>query len=114
MSGILYHGSSIYTNILIPKTAYDWGYEEGCMNAVYATSNKNQALSFALGSVPDSNGEVERLMDIAYGDKMIFWKGRPNLDGIGYLYILEGKDFIYTRGTQWVCKNNVIPLEIIK
>lgn len=74
----LYHGSSVYCETLIPHIAYDWGYEEGCKNAVYATSNKSIALSFALGIQADSNGETERIMDPEYGDKMVFWKGTPN------------------------------------
>lgn len=37
---ILYHGSTSKYEVLIPHQAYDTGYEEGCQNAVYATTEK--------------------------------------------------------------------------
>lgn len=47
---ILYHGSTSKYDVLIPHQAYDTGYEEGCQNAVYATSEKAMAIGFALGA----------------------------------------------------------------
>lgn len=85
----LYHGSSGYYKTLIPRQAYDTGFEEGCKNAVYATTNRNMALAFALGAIPDQNGEIERVMLPEFGDRMIFEKGTPNYGGKGYLYVLD-------------------------
>lgn len=111
---VLYHGSSIYVDELIPQQAFDWGYEEGCKHAVYATSNKNQVLAFALGSIPDNEGNVERIMEPKYGDQMVFWKGTPNYHGVGYLYILSAERFIHAGGSQWISKQIIKPLEIVK
>jgi len=52
----LFHGSSKLFDVLLPSQAYDWGYSEGCHDAVYATSNRDIALAFALGVVPDETG----------------------------------------------------------
>lgn len=89
----LYHGSSIKTDILTPHQSVDMGFEEGCQNAVYATSNKNMALAFALGAKPDKNGEVERVMMPELGDIMVFEKGTPDYGAKGYLYILDKSKF---------------------
>jgi len=35
-------------DVILPSQAYDWGYAEGRRNAVYATSNRDIALAFAL------------------------------------------------------------------
>lgn len=110
----LYHGSSIRCDILLPHQAVDSGFEEGCQNAVYATSDKNMALAFALGARPNKNGEIERVMLPEYGDRMIFEKGTPNYGGKGYLYILDKARFKHALGTQWVCSEAVKPVEIIE
>lgn len=108
----LYHGSSGYFDKLIPQQAYDIGFEEGCKKAVYATSNKNMALAFALGSVPNKNGEIERVMMPEFGDIMVFEKGTPNYGGKGYLYVLDKKKFQHAMGSQWVCFEEIEPIEI--
>lgn len=111
---VLYHGSSNYFDVLIPHQAYDIGFEAGCKNAVYATSNKNMALAFALGAIPNQAGEIERVMMPEFGDIMVFQKGTPNYGGKGYLYVLDKKDFQHAMGTQWVCFHNVKPIEIVE
>ena len=108
----LYHGSSGYFDKLIPQQAYDIGFEEGCKKAVYATSNRNMALAFALGSVPNKNGEIERVMMPEFGDIMVFEKGTPNYGGKGYLYVLDKKKFQHAMGSQWVCFEEIEPIEI--
>ena len=108
----LYHGSSGYFDKLIPQQAYDIGFEEGCKKAVYATSNKNMALAFALGAVPNKNGEIERVMMPEFGDIMVFEKGTPNYGGKGYLYVLDKKKFQHAIGSQWVCFEEIEPIEI--
>lgn len=108
----LYHGSSGYFEKLIPQQANDIGFEEGCKKAVYATSNKNMALAFALGAVPNKNGEIERLMMPEFGDIMVFEKGTPNYGGKGYLYVLDKKGFQHAMGSQWVCFEEIEPIEI--
>ncbi len=109
---VLYHGSSDYYDVLIPQQAFDIGYKEGCQNAVYATSNRNMALAFALGAIPNKDGEVERIMMPEFGDLMIFKKGMPKYGGKGYLYILDKNEFEYAMGTQWVCLHEIRPIEI--
>lgn len=111
---ILYHGSPNKYDVLIPHQAYDIGFEEGCQNAVYATTSKTMAICFALGAVEDENGEIEREMMPEYGDKMVFKKGHPNYAGKGYLYVIDGAQFRHAMGTQWVCFEEVKPLEIIE
>ena len=108
----LYHGSSGYYHVLVPHQAYDTGFQEGCKNAVYATSNKNMALAFALGAIPNKDGEIERVMLPEYGDVMVFEKGTPNYGGKGYLYVLDKSKFQHALGTQWVCFEDIVPLEI--
>lgn len=111
---ILYHGSPKRYDVLIPHQAYDTGFQEGCQNAVYATTNKAMAICFALGAVEDENGEVEREMMPEYGDKMVFKKGHPNYGGEGYLYVIDSDRFQYAMGSQWVCFEEVKPLEVIE
>ena len=111
---LLYHGSTKKFDTLIPHQAFDVGFEEGCQNAVYATTSKAMAICFALGAVPDENGEIEREMMPEYGEKMVFKKGHPNYGGKRYLYVIDGADFVHAMGTQWVCFNAVKPLEVIE
>ena len=68
---LLYHGSTAKYDTLIPHQAYDTGFEEGCQNAVYATTSEAMAICFALGAVPDENGEIEREMLPEYGEKIM-------------------------------------------
>lgn len=110
----LYHGSDKKVSVLVPHQAKDECFEKGCQYAVYATSNKNMALAFALGGIPNNNGELVREMMPEYGDIMQFIKGYPNKGGKGYLYVLDKKDFKYEYGTQWVCYRAVTPLKVIE
>lgn len=111
---VLYHGSSVKVDKLIPHQAFDIGFVEGCKNAVYATSNRNMALAFALGGIPNEKQELEREMMPEFGDIMVFRKGTPNFDGLGYVYILDKNDFIPIRGSQWVCFHDVVPIKVIE
>ena len=111
---ILYHGSPNRYNVLIPHQAYDIGFEEGCQNAVYATTSKAMAICFALGAVADENGEIEREMMPEHGNKMVFRKGHPNYGGKGYLYVIDSDQFQHAMGTQWVCFEEVMPLEVVE
>lgn len=110
----LYHGSPTYHQTLIPHRAYDTGFEAGCQNAVYATTSKAMAICFALGAISDANGEVEREMMPEHGNKIIFKKGTPNYGGKGYIYTLDASSFIHAMGTQWVCFEEVKPIEILE
>ena len=117
MERILWHGSPVRTDRLIPKQAYDTGFREGCRLAVYATSMRNMAICFALGCVynePAAGKEAKRTMMPEYGDKMVFEGCHPNYGGKGYLYKLDGSRFVHSMGTQWVCFEEVTPLEIIE
>lgn len=111
---VVYHGSSKLVSSLIPHQAWDIGFEAGCQNAVYATTNMNMAIAFALGGIPDENNELEREMMPEQGDIMTFKKGTPNYGGVGYVYVLNKADFIYAMGSQWVSDHEVFPIEIIK
>ena len=111
---LLYHGSPNKFEVLIPHQAYDSGFVAGCQKAVYATTNKTMAIGFALGAVADENGEVEREMMPEYGEKMVFKKGHPNYGGKGYLYVIESENFQHAMGSQWVCFEEVHPIEIIE
>ena len=110
----LYHGSPGLYKILLPNQGDDWGYAEGRHYGVYATSNRDIAIAFALGAKPDEQGKIERIMDPKYGEKikMIFHRGHPNFGGKGYVYKLLNEGFVYTMGTQWVNPNPVKPVEI--
>jgi len=110
----LYHGSSQLVNPLKPFQAYDFGFEEGNQYAVYASSEIDIALAFALGAVLDAEGKCDRVMDPKYGfpTKMIFFSGHPNYGGKGYLYKLNSDGFVFAGGTQWVNPNPVIPIEV--
>jgi hypothetical protein len=115
-SRFLYHGSSKRVNILLPKKASDWKFEAGRHFGVYATSNRDVALAFALGGIPDETGTCHRV--IREKDrktlKMVFVRGHPNFGGKGYLYKLSSKGFRYVGGDQWVCENPVNPIKIIE
>ena len=75
MKEYLYHGSPYKLNKLIPNQAHDVGFIEGCQLAVYATSNPNMAICFALGCVPDGE-QPERLMMPEYGKGICILSGK--------------------------------------
>lgn len=113
MQNILWHGSPVKVDKLIPNQAVDVGFEEGCKLAVYATSNRNMAICFALGCVADEK-DATRTMMPEFGDKMVFEGCHPNYGGKGYLYKLDGTGFEHAIGSQWICTEEVIPLEVIE
>ena len=110
----LYHGSSKRVNILMPQLADDWRFEAGRHFGVYATSNRDLALAFALGCVPDETGTCHRI--IREKDrkpfKMTFVRGHPKFGSKGYLYKLSSRGFHHVGGDQWVCENPVKPIKI--
>ena len=109
----LYHGSPLKLDKLIPNQAVDIGFKEGCQYAIYATSNRNMAICFALGCI-EENEHAERIMMPEYGDKMLFKNCHPNYGKKGYLYLLDKDKFIHAMGTQWVCYEEIVPEEIIE
>ena len=108
----LYHGSPYKIDVLKPSQAVDVCYDKGCQFAVYATSNKDMAICFALGCVEENEG-AERIMMPEYGNKMVFRNCHPNFGGKGYVYVVDRSQFEYAYGTQWVSFSPVIPEEII-
>jgi len=117
MENILWHGSPVKVDRLIPNQACDIGYKEGCRFAVYATSSRNMAICFAMGCVendPGSGKKASRTMMPEYGEKMVFEGCHPNYGAKGYLYKLDASDFVHAMGTQWTCFKEVTPLEIIE
>jgi hypothetical protein len=110
----LYFGDSKRRVMLLPSQKYCRSEKQGSQDAIYAYSNRNIALAYALGAVPDENGRLDRIMDYKYGGEvaMLFLKGHPAFGGKGYVYKLAVKGFIFTGGTQWVNFSPVTPLEI--
>lgn len=100
----------------MPHQADDWKYEPGRHFGVYATSNRNVALAFALGGVPDETGTCSRVIREKDRSplKMVFVRGHPNFGGKGYLYKLSSKGFRHVGGDQWVCDHPVKPIEVIE
>lgn len=111
---ILYHGSSEFVDILLPNKAEDWLNDSGSQYGVFATSNRNIALCFALGAKTDEDGNISRfiLLDDESKEQIVFVLGHPNFGGKGYLYTLSSEGFEYVGGSQWVCKNPVKPNNI--
>ncbi len=110
---VLFHGSPYKLDEIIPNQAYDSQFEEGCQLAIYATSNIDMAICFALGCVADGEN-AERIMMPEYGNKMHFINCHPNYGGKGYIYVLEKGKFTYAYGSQWVCYETLIPQQVIE
>ncbi len=110
----LYHGSDERVDVLVPHQADDALNEAGSQYGVFATSNRDVALAFALGAVPDEAGCVTRVVRSLNPVKMIFIQGRPNLGGKGYLYTVSSEGFEQVDELQWVCRESVKPLEVLE
>ncbi len=110
----LYHGSDERVDVLVPHQAEDSLNEAGSQYGVFATSNRDVALAFALGAVPDEAGRVTRVIRSLNPVKMIFIQGRPNLGGRGYLYKMSSEGFEQVDELQWVCRESVKPLEVLE
>ena len=110
----LYHGSSSRFDILMPNQASDFLNKSGNQYGVFATSNRDVALAFALGTVPDATGGVMRVILSLDPVKMIYVHGYPDLGGKGYLYTLSSEKFERVDNLQWVCREPVKPLEILE
>jgi len=110
----LYHGGSEKVDVLMPHQADDWRCEQGCHFGVYATSNRDVALAFVLGGVPDETGTCSRVIREQDRNplRMVFVRGHPNFGGKGYLYKLSSEGFRHVGGDQWVCERPVTPVEI--
>jgi hypothetical protein len=113
----LYHGSSRRAALLTPHQADDWRFEIGRRLGVYATSERDVALAFALGGVADETGTCHREMR-RKGERarveMVFVRGHPNYGGKGYLYKLSSKGFRHVGGTQWVRDCAVKPMATLE
>ncbi len=90
-----------------------WG-SAGSRLGVYATPNRQVALAFAMGSIPDENGRVTKVMLGLNPVQMIYVEGHPNLGGKGYLYTMLNEDFEQVDELQWVSQKPVTPLEILE
>jgi hypothetical protein len=111
---LLYHGSMKRVDILLSSQSVDWLSRDGNQCGVYATADREIALAFALGWVPDEAGNCSRMIK-GPDKRMVFVDGRPNLGGKGYLYVLPPDRFRCLPGSkQWVCSEPVRPLEIIE
>ena len=110
---VLFHGSPYKLDKIIPNQAFDSQFKEGCQLAIYATSNIDMAICFALGCVKDGKN-AERIMMPEYGNKMCFINCHPNYGGKGYIYLLEKRKFTYAYVSQWVCYESLIPQQVIE
>ena len=111
----LWHGSPYLLNKLVPQQATDVRFEQGCQLAVYATSNKEMAICFALGCEENQPGtKCRRMMMPEYGNRMVFEGCHPKYGGKGYLYQLDPKDFVHAMRSQWVCLHEVTPIQRIE
>jgi len=112
----LYHGSSERVDVLLPHQAEDFLNPAGSQYGVWATSNRDIALAFALGAVPDETGAVTRIMRPQDLDpvKMVYVQGHPNFGGKGYLYTVSSDRFEHVAGEVWICREPVTPLEILE
>jgi hypothetical protein len=112
----LYHGSSRRVDVLMPHQAEDWLNPAGSQYGVWATSNRNVALTFALGAVPDETGEVTRVMrpQDLHPVKMVYVQGHPNFGGKGYLYTMSSEGFEYVGGEVWLCREPITPVEVLE
>ncbi len=111
----LYHGSAneIIGEKLIPKQAEDLeNNPDNLHNAVYATSNKEIAISMAIiSSRGVYNSQLRKVKP--YG---IIYSGKPSQKYI-YLYHLNKKEFEEQKGNslgQWISKKPVKPLKVEK
>jgi hypothetical protein len=116
MADFIYHGSSINAKILQPHQASDWLSAIGNLKGVYATSNRDLALAFSLGAIPDESGSVSRYIKGKNNEplKMVYVLGHPNFGGKGYLYVLRKENFIHLKGTIWISRTAVKPLQTIE
>jgi len=112
----LYHGSSVKVEILRPQQGHDWISQAGCENAVYATSNRDVALAFALGAVPDETASVSRVMRAQDTNppKIVYVQGHPDFGGKGYLYMVSSEGFEHLGGETWLCREPVTPVDILE
>jgi hypothetical protein len=112
----LYHGSSKRLEILSPHQAEDFLNPAGSQYGVWATSNRDVALAFALGAAPDETGGVTRIMQPQDLNpvKMVYVQGHPNFGGKGYLYTVSSNRFEHVAGEVWICREPVIPLETLE
>ena len=112
----LYHGSSKRVDVLVPHQAEDFLNPAGSEYGVWATSNRDVALTFALGAVPDETGAVIRVMrpQDLNPIRMVFVQGHPNFGGKGYLYTVSSQGFEHVGGEVWICQNPVTPVEVLE
>jgi hypothetical protein len=102
--------------VLLPHQAEDFLNPAGSQYGVWATSNRDIALAFALGAVPDETGSVARIMrpQDLNPVKMVYIQGHPNFGGKGYLYAVLSEGFEHVAGEIWICRESVTPLEILE
>ena len=97
---------------LLPYQAEDWLSETGCHYGVYATSNWDLALAFALGCVPEKGACSRIITERDWNPvKMVYIRGHPNFGGKGYVYTLLSEGFRNVGGDQWVCDHEVLPVD---
>jgi hypothetical protein len=107
----LFHGSQAKVTVLLPNQAYDGLSDVGTANGVFATSNRELALIFALGCIPDEQGRITRFVQSIDPIQVIFLEGKPNRGGKGYLYTLDCNKFEQLDDFQWVSYEEVTPLQ---
>jgi hypothetical protein len=103
----IYHGSRKKIDWLKPRKPNDT-HPDHCIKAVYATSNKLQAISHGISS-KNSRCFGERGNHVA-----CFVSGWPNkkTHKYSYLHVLDSKDFEHNIRNEWIAKKEVRPIRI--
>jgi hypothetical protein len=108
----LYHGSDVRVDVLRPHLAHDVERAAGRRHGVYATHDRDVALGFALGCVPDREHHPWAVWFEIDPVKVVYAFARPNLGGTGYLYTVSSKRFEQTGSHEWVHRGCVTPLSV--
>ncbi len=113
----LYHGSPEKLDRLEPRPARGVGPERDMLTAVYATHDRAVAITFAMGSVPDKEGNISWTLDLDKIDegghpRTVYTAGGPRLGGTGYVYTVPADTFEPVDDHQWVSFNPVNPMAV--
>jgi hypothetical protein len=102
----VYHGSLKRIEKLEPRKPDDPDPRHS-KKGVYATSDKDFALGFAMTKSDTNHCFFSH-------DKMMFnlVKGKPNKTI--YLHVLDAADFQHNHKSEFICDREVVPVEIIK
>ncbi len=108
----LYHGSRFLEEILKPNQATGIGSAKDSLCAIYASQDRNFAISFALSIMADESNS--RVWELSFEDgnpKIIIKTGKLDSSKVGYLYKVPVSSFEQIDNFQWVSYKPVKPIE---